>query len=62
MEIKIGDVVYLKTDKEQSPRIVTGIMQRPGGFLYYISNSTTETSHYSIEFTTEINELIKLFN
>jgi len=62
MEIKIGDVVFLKTDKEQHPRIITGIMQRPSGFIYYLSKSDSETSHYSIEFTSEVNEITKLFN
>jgi len=62
MEIKIGDIVYLKTDKDQYPRMITGIMQRPSGFLYYLSKSDLETSHYSIEFTSEVNEITKLFN
>lgn len=62
MEIKLGDIVFLKTDKDQSPRICTGIMCRPTGNLYYLSKADFETSHYDIEISLEINELIKLFN
>ncbi len=56
----IGDIVFLKTDSEQLPRIITAILMRPNGFLYYLSNSTNETSHYEIEISKEINEIIKL--
>jgi hypothetical protein len=57
----IGDIVFLKTDTEQLPRVITGILMRPNGFLYYLSNSTNETSHYEIEISKEVNETIKLF-
>jgi hypothetical protein len=57
----IGDIVFLKTDSEQRPRIITGILMRPNGFLYYLSNGTNETSHYEIEISKEENETIKLF-
>jgi len=62
MEIKLGDIVFLKTDKEQSPRMCTGIMCRPTGNLYYLSKSDIETSHYAIEISLEVNEITKLFN
>jgi len=62
MPNKIGNIVFLKTDKEQRARMITGIMQRPGGYIYYLSLSDNETTHYDIEFTSDINELIKLFN
>lgn len=61
IKFNIGDVVFLKTDCDQLPRIITGILIRPTSFLYYLSNSTNETSHYEIEFSNEINETIKLF-
>jgi len=57
--MKIGDIVFLKTDKEQKARMITGVMQRPNGYIYYLSYSDLETSHYEIEFSTEINEIIK---
>lgn len=31
----IGDIVYLTTDIDQHPRLITGINVRPGGFLLY---------------------------
>ena len=62
MKYKIGDIVFLKTDKEQEARIITGILIRPNGFIFYLSKSDIETTHYEIEFTSDINELIKLFN
>lgn len=62
MPNKIGNIVFLKTDKEQKARMITGIMQRPSGYIYYLSLSDTETTHYDIEFTSDINKLIKLFN
>ena len=62
MKYKIGDIVFLKTDKEQEARIITGILIRPNGFVFYLSKSDIETTHYQIEFTSDINELIKLFN
>jgi hypothetical protein len=58
----IGDIVFLKTDKEQEARIITGILIRPNGYVFYLSKSDLETTHYEIEFTSDINELIKLFN
>lgn len=60
MKHKIGDVVFLKTDKEQDPRIITGILIRPYGNLYYLSKCETETTHFDIEFTSDINEIFKL--
>lgn len=58
----IGNIVFLKTDNEQVPRMITGILTRPYGNLFYLSNSTIETTHFEVEFTSDINELIKLFN
>lgn len=58
----IGDIVFLKTDSEQLPRIVTGILLRNESYIYYLSNSITETTHYDFEISIEINELVKMFN
>ena len=60
MRFKIGEIVYLKTDFEQLPRIVTGILMRPYGLIYYLSNNTTETTHYQIEISKDVDEMIKL--
>jgi hypothetical protein len=56
----IGDIVFLITDKEQIPRQITGILQRPYTYVYYLSNNTSETSHYDIEFSRDINILTQL--
>lgn len=60
IRFKIGEIVYLKTDSQQLPRIVTGILMRPYAFIYYLSNNTNETNHYEIEISKEVNEIIKL--
>jgi len=49
----IEDIVYLKTDIEQLPRIVTGIIVRKNSLLYYLTNGTTETCHYDFEISLE---------
>jgi len=46
---KIGDIVFLITDTEQLSRIVTGVLIRPAGIIYYLSCGVTETNHYEIE-------------
>ena len=59
----IGDIVFLKTDSEQLPRIVTGILLRNENYgYYYLSNAITETTHYDFEISIEVNELVKMFN
>jgi len=62
IKYKIGEIVFLKTDVEQLPRMVTGILLRATNYIYYLSNSTIETTHYEFEITMEINEIIKMFN
>ena len=49
----IGDFVYLLTDEEQSPRIITSIQINPSGLLYRLSRGTEETWHYDIEIIKE---------
>ena len=55
----IGDMVYLKTDKEQLPRIVTGINIRISGFWYVLQNGVTESCHYEIELSKERDLILK---
>jgi hypothetical protein len=57
--MKIGDIVYLKTDPSQSPRMVTAILTRQGGRSYYLSRGTEETHHYEIEMSTEADIMLK---
>lgn len=47
----IGETVYLITDLEQLPRIVTGIIIRPSDHMYLLSSGIEETRHYEIEIT-----------
>lgn len=61
-EFYFGDIVYLKTDPDQLERIITGIILRPIGCLYYVQHNTSETVHYDMEMTKEINQLKKFQN
>lgn len=53
LHFDIGDRVYLKTDPEQSERLVTGISVRQNGITYAISYLTNETWHYDFEISKE---------
>ena len=44
-----GDIVYLKTDPDQLPRMVVGLTVRPTGILYELSHGATGSDHYEIE-------------
>lgn len=52
---RIGDMVYLVTDPEQTAYIITRIQILPGGTLIYFlnNNATNESCHYDIEITKE---------
>ena len=63
IEFKIGQTVYLKTDKEQSPRVVTGISLKPSNsVIYCLSQNITETWHYGFEISDEKNILLSFSN
>lgn len=50
----IGQVVYLKTDKDQLERIVTGVFLSPNKQVtYYLSFLGNETKHYDFEIDAE---------
>lgn len=57
---EIGQIVYLTTDKEQLPRLITGIkVCKEGELLYEIMQSTLQSLHYEFELSAEKNiELI----
>jgi hypothetical protein len=61
-KFQIGQIVYLKTDTEQLPRIVTGILFRSKHCIYYLSQAINETRHYDYEISVEVNEIIKMLN
>ena len=45
----IGDTVYLKTDPDQSERLVTGLRVRENGVIYDIAFGINESLHYAFE-------------
>lgn len=54
VKFAIGDIVYIKTDESQIPGMVTGIMFRPHGVMYFVSwPNAGECQHYGIELTKE---------
>ncbi len=54
LEFSIEQTVYLKTDKEQRPRLVTGITLRPfGSVSYALTEGTFESWHYGFEMSAE---------
>lgn len=57
-----GDIVYLKTDKDQSPRIVFALKVYKGEILYEVSCGTHNSSHYDFELSTEVNVLLTTTN
>lgn len=61
-KFNIGDVVYLKTDKDQSPRIVYGFAVRQAGILYELACGASTSGHYDFEITSEANVLITSTN
>lgn len=46
-----GDTVYLKTDPDQSSRMVIVIRLTPNGPIYQVACGTTCSDHYEIELT-----------
>lgn len=52
-EFSLGDLVYLKTDTDQKQRMVTKISITPAGIYYDINCGVEDSSHYSLEMTTE---------
>ena len=45
----IGDMVYLKTDPDQHPRIVMGVWLRPDGVLYQLNKGESTSWHFELE-------------
>lgn len=50
----LGDVVYHRAPIDRERGIVTGLLVRPTGVLYYVTwANKTECSHFEIELTSE---------
>lgn len=58
-EYTFGDIVYLRTDPDQFPRIITKVGFDPTGIVYELTFTTQVTQHYQIEFTREVNITFK---
>lgn len=58
-EFTYGQIVYLRTDPEQLPRIVTGVVTRGQNVLYELSCGTHEGIYNTIEISEEKNVLIE---
>ncbi len=58
-KFEYGQTVYLKTDKDQLPRIVTAIHLRGQNITYALSQGTGETIHHDIEISEEVNIIFK---
>lgn len=53
-EFDLGQIVYLKTDGDQSPRIITKFFIYPGGnMMYELSCGITASPHYGCEINAE---------
>lgn len=61
-EYNLGSVVYLKTDREQSPRIITAIQINPNGVIFRLGCGTTDSWHFSVEISSDVDVLIKTNN
>jgi hypothetical protein len=59
-KFNIGETVYLVTDEDQKPRIVTGISVTANGLRYNLVNGITDTYHYELEMSSEKNILTKI--
>lgn len=54
-----GQMVYLKTDVDQNPRLVIAIkIYKAGEYMYEVICGTIASLHYDFELTTEKNVLI----
>jgi hypothetical protein len=61
-KFELGQTVYLNTDPEQLPRMVTKINVIPNSVYYELSCGTNLSSHYDIEMSLEKNVLISTSN
>jgi len=61
-KFEFGEVVYLKTDKEQNPRIVYMMKVFQNEILYELACGTIVSSHYEFEISKEANILMQTTN
>lgn len=51
LEYKIGDIVYLKTDKEQLERMIYGYTIFPTHIVYNLAQGQDTSGHFNFELT-----------
>lgn len=57
-DFEIGQEVYFRTDPQQQPNLITGIMIKQDGILYEVSFVNQSSWHYSFELSSERNILM----
>lgn len=55
LEHKIGDIVYLKTDREQLDRMIYGYTIFPTHIVYNLAQGEQTSGHFNFELTSEKN-------
>ena len=55
-----GDIIYLRTDPEQRPRMVTVIRLTPSQIVYELSCGHESSEHYDIEMSASSDVALKL--
>jgi hypothetical protein len=62
-QFELGEIIYLKTEVEQLPRIIIGIqICADGGLIYKCSQGTEVDWHYEIEMSDTLDILLKTSN
>jgi len=56
----IGELVYLKTDSEQTPRLVYAIEINQQNLIYKVASGTITSAHFDFELSTEVNVLLNV--
>jgi len=59
-KFNIGDTVYVKTDIDQSPGIITCIQVNPGDILYSVSRNSSTSHFYDFELSYDRDILISI--
>lgn len=56
----VGDLVYLRTDPDQSPRLVIAVLIYEGHTKYGVVRGVEESWHYPIEIAKDRNILMQI--
>ena len=60
VEFEYGDIVFLKTDMEQLPRMVTCYIIRDGYIIYELTQGASSSTHFGVEITREVDVFTKI--